>query len=106
MNPDRDKLIYLPAKKANLTPALLQQYAAIYRSDETAFDLKIVFENNRLRLYMHPYKFYELTPVYKDGFTIEGLGGTIYFEGKKGVQFTTMKVSISHARNVIFTRLK
>ena len=55
---------------------------------------------------MHPYKFYELTPVYKDGFTIEGLGGTVYFEGKKGGQFTTMKASIIRARNVLFSRIR
>ena len=106
VNTDRDTLIYLSAEKVNLTPSLLQQYAATYHSDETASDLKIVVENNKLRLYMHPYKFYELTPVYKDGFTIEGLGGTVYFEGKKAGQFTTMKASISRARNVLFTRIK
>ncbi len=106
VNPDRDTLIYLPVEKASLTPSLLQQYAATYHSDETASDTKIVVENNRLRLYMHPDKFYELTPVYKDGFTIEGLGGTIYFEGKKAEKFTAMKASISHARNVVFTRIK
>ena len=106
VNPDRDTLIYLPAEKATLTSALLQQYAATYHSNETASDLKIVVENNRLRLYMHPYKFYELAPVYKNGFTIEGLGGTIYFERKKGEKFTTMTASISRARNVVFMRVK
>ena len=54
---------------------------------------------------MHPYKFYELTPVYKDAFTIEGLGGTVYFEGNKSGHFTTMKASISRARNVLFTKI-
>ena len=106
VNPDRDTLIYLPAEKANFTPSLLQQYSATYHSNETASDLKIVVENNKLRLYLHPYKFYELTPVYKDGFTIEGLGGTVNFEEKKAGLFTIMKASISRARNVVFTRIK
>lgn len=105
VNSDRDTLIYLAVENANLTPALLQQYAATYHSNETTSDLKIVFENNKLRLYMHPYKFYELTPVYKDAFTIEGLGGTVYFEGNKSGHFTTMKASISRARNVLFTKI-
>jgi CubicO group peptidase (beta-lactamase class C family) len=103
---DRDTIIYLPVENANITPALLQQYAATYHSNETASDLKIVLEDNKLRLYMHPYKFYELTPVYKDAFIIEGLGGTVYFEGKKSGHFTTMKASISRARNVLFTKIK
>ncbi len=106
VNPDRDTLIYLPVEKANLNSSLLQQYAATYHSNETASDLKIVVEKNELRLYLHPYKFYELTPIYKDAFIIEGLGGTIYFEGKKPGQFTIMKASISRARNVMFTRIK
>ena len=106
VNSDRDTLIYLPAEKANLTPSLLQQYAATWHSNETASDLKIVVENNKLRLYLHPYKFYELTPVYKNGFIIEGLGGTVYFERKKSGRFTSMKASISRARNVVFTRIK
>ena len=106
VNPDRDTLIYLPAEKANLNPSLLQQYVATYHSDETFSDLKIVVENNKLRLYLHPYKFYELTPVYKDVYNIEGLGGTVYFEGKKLGKFTTLKASISRARNVVFTRIK
>ncbi len=106
VNPDRDTLIYLPVEKANLTPLILQQYAATYHSNETASYLKIVVEKNKLRMYLHPYKFYELTPVYKDGFTIGGLGGTVYFEGKKLGHFTTMKASISRARNVAFTRMK
>jgi hypothetical protein len=106
VNPDRNTIIYLPAETANLTPLLLQQYAANYHSDETASNLKIVVENNNLRLYLHPYKFFDLTPVYKDGFTIEGLGGTVYFEGKKAGQFTTIKASISRARNVLFTRIE
>ena len=106
VNPDRDTLIYLPAEKVNLTPSLLQHYAATYHSGETASDLKIVVENNKLRLYLHPYKFYELTPVYKNGFIIEGLGGTVYFERKKSGRFTSMKASISRARNVVFTRIK
>ncbi len=106
VNSDRDTLIYLPAAKVNFTTTPLQQYVATYHSDETTSDLKIVLENGRLRLYMHPYKFYELTPVYQDGFTIEGLGGTVFFEGKKAGKFTTMKASISRARNVAFTRIK
>ena len=106
VNPDRDTLIYLAAEKANLTTSLLQQYAATYYSDETASEIKIVIENNKMRLYLHPYKFYELSPVYKDGFTIEGLGGTVYFEGKVAGKFTTIKVSISRARNVAFRRIK
>ncbi len=106
VNSDRDTLVYLPAAKVNLASTSLQQYVGTYHSDETSSDLKIVFENGKLRLYMHPYKFYELTPVYKDGFTIEGLGGTVYFQNKIEGKFTTMKASISRARNVAFKKLK
>ncbi len=106
VNSDRDTIIYLPAEKANNNKTILEQYVATYHSDETDSDLKVIVENNKLRLYLHPYKFYELTPVYKDAFIIEGLGGTIYFEGKKLGKFAAMKASISRARNVLFKKAK
>ena len=105
VNPDRDTLIYIPAEKASPSLEMLKQYAGTYYSDETNSNLKIVMENNHLRMYMHPYKFYELTPVYKDAFTIEVLGGTVYFQRDKKEKIITMKASIVRARNVFFAKL-
>ena len=50
VNSDRDALLYLPAEKANRNPVTLQQYAAIFHSDETVSDLGIVVENNKKRV--------------------------------------------------------
>ena len=45
---------------------------------------------------------YELEPTYKDAFNINDFDGNLYFNKNK----TTMNVSISRARNIVFERLK
>jgi hypothetical protein len=105
-NEDKDTTAYTAVQPAAISPATIKDYVGKYYSEETETSMMLTEKNNALFVVINSNNIFTLRPMYKDGFAIPAIGGTVYFErDAKGV-ISNMKISISRARNVEFNKVK
>ena len=93
---------------AKVAPALasdnLAAFVGRYFSEETSSFITVSQRNGKLMLSLKPEDNNELTPTYKDAFTIASAGVDLYFTKQKKGRMS-MKISIPRARNVEFVKM-
>lgn len=100
--PDRDTIHFSKAETPIVRNEYLEKYVGKYFSTETNSTITVYLNKGKLMINLKPNTDYELEPTYKDAFNINDFDGNLYFNKNK----TTMNVSISRARNIVFERLK
>lgn len=89
-----------------LPPTSFGEYVGRYFSEETNSTLTVKAVEGALTITLKPEETHTAFPVYKDGFRLPEVGGTMYFTRlKKKSQVTSLWISISRARNVEFVKL-
>ena len=105
IRPGSDTTHYLKADAASSSSNQLAFYEGKYFSTETNSTITVFQKDNQLFLHLKPNTEFQLKATYKDGFDIPGLGGNLYFIKDRKHNMTTMKVSISRARNIEYSKL-
>ncbi|MFD1605415.1 serine hydrolase domain-containing protein [Flavobacterium artemisiae] len=83
----------------------LDSFTGKYFSAETNSTLLIFQKEGKLFLQLKPQNEYQLAPTYQDAFNIMDYGGNLYFLKDKKNKISTLKVSLSRARNIEFVKL-
>ena len=105
-NEDKDTVAYSVVPPANFSVAAIKDYLGKYYSEETETAMTLIQKENTLQVWVNSNNVFTLRPMYKDGFAISNIGGTLYFERDAKGDITGMKISIARARNVAFTKVK
>ncbi|MBN9296124.1 MAG: serine hydrolase [Filimonas sp.] len=105
-NEDKDTIVYTVAPPANLSANTIKDYLGKYYSEETETAMTLIQKENTLQVWVNSNNIFTLRPMYKDGFAISNIGGTLYFERDAKGNITGMKISIARARNVAFEKVK
>ncbi len=101
--PRADTISYIKAAPA-LAPNNYKTYLGRYFSEEINSFLTVSQRDGMLKISIKPNEELELTPTYKDGFTIPSNGTVVYFaKQKKGK--VALKLSVPRARNVEFVKI-
>lgn len=103
--PNKDTITYTKVKPGLFDANNFKRYEGKYFSEETNSFIKVYQHSDKLVLHLKANKDFELTPTYKDAFSIDSLRWSLYFTSNKN-EISTMKISIPRARNVEFRKLK
>ena len=103
ITPSGDTLVFTGVDTARTTATALREYEGMYESEETDAAVQLFEKNGKLYSRVRNSET-ELTPVYKDGFSIPA--GDVFFERNKQGRITRLLVSISRARKVEYKKVK
>jgi CubicO group peptidase (beta-lactamase class C family) len=101
-----DSIPFTKVSPVHLSKGDMASYTGKYFSAETNSSIIIQHDKDGLLLQLKPGETYPLKPTYKDAFTIEAMGCDLQFTGAAGNKMLAMKMSVSRARNVLFTKIK
>lgn len=99
-----DTVPFSKVETAVVNKEYLNTYVGKYASTETNSTIVVFQKDGKLILKLKPNAEYELTPTYKEAFTIADYGGNLYFTKNKKQKTDGMKISLSRARNVVFMK--
>ncbi|TDP03153.1 serine hydrolase domain-containing protein [Flavobacterium sp. 245] len=83
----------------------LDSFTGKYFSAETNSTLMIFQKEGKLFVQLKPKNEYQLVSTYQNAFNIMDFGGNLYFLKDKKNKISSMKVSLSRARNIEFVKL-
>ena len=83
----------------------LDSFTGKYFSAETNSTLMVFQKEGKLFFQLKPKNQYQLVSTYQNAFNIMDYGGSLYFLKDKKNKISSMKVSLSRARNIEFVKL-
>ncbi|MFZ1700641.1 MAG: serine hydrolase domain-containing protein [Pyrinomonadaceae bacterium] len=88
------------------TAAVLNSFAGEWYSEEAGATFKFVVDGGKAFFVQRPTTRLPLRPQYKDHFTVEGVGGVMWFERNNSGKITKLHIGASRMRDMPFVRVK